>query len=143
MSIEIAMRRFALLDPGIRGLVVDRIFLNQAPPDGKFPRIVTQLISEDNVEHFGKSSGLIDSLYQWSIMGMDSIEVKALSLLVKNRFNSFTGRLPVAGGQPISVTRLHIETVQGDYEPAVDSSEDGIHILRQDYSVWYREPVPA
>ncbi len=142
MSIHIAMRLFALQDPNIKA-ALDDIYLNQAPQTEKFPRVVTQLVSSDHIDNMSGPSGLVDALFQWSIMGPDTREIFDIGELIRKRFDGFRGRLVFGGIAPVVVTKMHIENQLDDFEAPPDGSEQGIHIRRQDYGVWYREPIPA
>ena len=145
MSIRAALRKLILDDQFLRDkLGQDRVHLNQAAPKGLFPRIVYQAISTDHTHHMTGPSGLVSALYQFSIMVVNDSETGyAIADAVRQVLDKFSGDVTGLPGGVVAIDEIHIENQLDDFEPPSDNSENVIHIIRQDYSVWYREPIPA
>ena len=145
MSIRTALHIRVFQDVLLRDLLGGtRLHINQAPPTGLFPRVVYQSISSDHLHHMLGPSGLVNALYQFSSMSVnDSEECFAVAEALRKQLDRFSGRINIPGKPSVDIDNIHIENQLDDAEVPSDGSEDVIHIIRQDYSVWYREPIPA
>lgn len=122
-------------DDSVTALVADRIFPGMAPQGTDLPRVTFTVIANEPLNHMGPSQ-LAD---HHATMQVDcwaaSYDVAYRVRSAVN--NSLAGHRDRAASPPIdSILQLTERDLPEDPQ---DGSDEPIHRISQDYSIWYRE----
>ena len=119
----------------ISAIVGTRIYISKAPQTAALPHIViTQIGSEENQTLDG-TTGLRFVDFDIDCKADRSVEAETLGNAVRVFMDDATG---TAGSQTITQCLLNDEST--DYEPPVDGSDKGVHVVLIDVTIQY---VPA
>ncbi|HON69155.1 MAG TPA: DUF3168 domain-containing protein [Phycisphaerae bacterium] len=132
MAVEVDMRTALTTDVTVAGLVGTRIFPGIAPQDAALPHIIYQRIAGGPLQASGGPMSTINANYVFICRDKTYAGVKTLAAAVRAVLDGWDN---TSGTPAVSSCRLEDEGEDTEYRS--DDSEDLVHVVTQEYSLWY------
>lgn len=139
ISIEDVMRTFLLANSTIEGMIVDRIFPQQAPQNADFPYVVYHRISNPSLRHLGGRAGVSHPRIQIDCYARLYSEAKALRDAIISLIDPDESRVSRRLWGTVPVQSSIVEDSYDDHQIPAHGDEVGYHCLSMDAIIWFNE----
>lgn len=143
--IEEAIRQHLIADTTLAGYVGAKVYPVEAPepPDALFPYIIFSRIDTPRERHLRGECGLARPRFQFDIYSRNYDEVRNIATTLRLTLDSRRNFDMGASGATINVRSIEMQDEAHDSLPPTDGTAKGIRHIRQDYTIWHVESVPA
>ena len=142
MSIYAALYEHLTADSDVTAEVSTRIYPLTAPTSATMPYVVIQLISTEQLHHFGAAGGIVKSVMQIDVWGETPEDVRDAALDIRESLDGLN-QTSMGATEQLDVRGVSLQTQRTGHSPPSDGTETGPMRWSMDFEIWHAESVPT
>ena len=132
------IRTYLLLRAPLRALVGGRIFPGASPQGSAKPLVEIELDGDDRPQHMGGTVGSVEASFTINVYDFDEAGARRVAMAIREAMSGIQRNLA-----ELVVDHARLDTQTDDQIPPSDGSDQPLYNIEQDWTIWYRESVPA
>ncbi len=132
--------RVRVLAGPARTFIADRMFPQKAPQNVQRPYVVFKRISGNPERHMRGAAAIAQARIQLVSYASTYSTVKSVADAIRLSLDGFKGEVAVGSGT-FYIRHLSLQNDLDDFLAPQDGSDDGIHVVSQDWLIFYVLPA--